>query len=178
MMPRRSAMLASAPSPPHRPRQIIRSFYPSFANPRSQRLATRPDRPRSPHLFSGPLAIHYRWSPAMTASIMHRVTGDGMATVGTVLLVWWLAAIAAGADAYATFLDVFTTASGRLNVLGWIVGVGLTWSLFQHMMSGIRHLVMDTGAAFELKLNRRLATLTFVASTLLTIAYWLFLGIK
>lgn len=114
----------------------------------------------------------------MTASIMHRVTGDGMATVGTILLVWWLAAIAAGAEAYATFLDVFTTASGRLNVLGWIVGVGLTWSLFQHMMSGIRHLVMDTGAAFELKLNRNLAVMTFVASTLLTVAFWLYLGIK
>lgn len=114
----------------------------------------------------------------MTASIMHRVTGDGMATVGTVLLVWWLAAIAAGAEAYATFLDVFTTSSGRLNVLGWIVGVGLTWSLFQHMMSGIRHLVMDTGAAFELKANRTFAMLTFVASTLLTVAFWLYLGVK
>ena len=114
----------------------------------------------------------------MTASILHRVTGDGMATVGTILLVWWLAAIAAGAEAYATFLDVFTTSGGKLNVLGWIVGVGLTWSLFQHMMSGIRHLVMDTGAAFELKANRTFATLTFVASALLTVAFWLYLGIK
>ena len=141
-------------------------------------MATRPDRPRSPHLFSGPLALHYRWSPAMAASIFHRVTGDGMATVGTALLVWWLAAIAAGPDAYATFVNVFTTANGALNPLGWVVGVGLTWAMFQHMMSGIRHLVMDTGAAFELKTNRTLAALTFVASALLTVAFWLYLGIK
>jgi succinate dehydrogenase / fumarate reductase cytochrome b subunit len=124
------------------------------------------------------MQIHYRWSAAMLASILHRATGDGMATIGTLLLVWWLAAIASGAEAYATFLDVFTTSSGALNPIGWIVGVGLTWSLFQHMMSGIRHLVMDTGAAFELKLNRTLAMLTFVASTLLTVCYWLYLGIK
>lgn len=116
----------------------------------------------------------------MTASIVHRVTGDGMATVGMVLLVWWLAALAAGADAYATFLDVFTKADGSLNVIGWIVGVGLTWSLFQHMMSGIRHLVMDTGAAFELKTNRTFAALTFVFSTLLTLVFWLYIcvGVK
>lgn len=114
----------------------------------------------------------------MTVSIVHRVTGSGMATVGTLLLVWWLAAIAAGPAAYGVFLDVFTTSSGALNALGWVVGVALTWSMFQHMMSGIRHLVLDTGAAFELKLNRRLAVLTFVASTALTIAFWLFLGTK
>lgn len=114
----------------------------------------------------------------MTVSILHRVTGSGMATVGTLLLVWWLAAIAAGPDAYGVFLDVFTTSTGSLNILGWIVGVGLTWSMFQHMMSGIRHLVLDTGAAFELKINRLLAILTFVASTLLTIGFWLILGVK
>jgi succinate dehydrogenase / fumarate reductase cytochrome b subunit len=142
-------------------------------------LASKPARPRSPHLFSGPLRLHYRWSPAMTASIFHRVTGDGMATVGTLLLVWWLAAIAAGPQAYGVFLHVFTTANGALNPLGWIVGVGLTWSLFQHMMSGIRHLILDTGAAFELKVNRTLAVLTFVMSVLLTAGFWfLLVGIK
>lgn len=138
-----------------------------------------PQRPRSPHLTSGNMfQLHYRWTPAMTASIIHRVTGDGMATVGTLLLVWWLASIAAGEAAYARFLDVFTTDAGHLNAIGWIVGVGLTWSLFQHMASGIRHLVMDTGAAFELKANRLFALSTFVVSTLLTVLFWLWLGIK
>ncbi|MCC2979367.1 succinate dehydrogenase, cytochrome b556 subunit [Sphingomonas sp. IC4-52] len=141
-------------------------------------MATKPVRPRSPHLFSGPLALHYRWSAAMTVSILHRVTGSGMATVGAMLLVWFLVALASGAQAYATFVDVFTLADGRLNILGWIVGVGLTLSLFQHMMSGIRHLVLDTGAAFELKLNQRLARLTFVGSTILTLAFWLYVGTK
>ena len=111
----------------------------------------------------------------MLVSILHRATGSGMATVGTLLLVWWLAAIASGPGAYATFLDVFTLSSGRLNVLGWIVGVGLTFALFQHMMSGLRHLILDTGAAFELKTNRLLAVLTMVFSILLTAGFWLYL---
>ncbi|MDF2602852.1 succinate dehydrogenase, cytochrome b556 subunit [Sphingomonas sp.] len=141
-------------------------------------MATKPARPKSPHLFSGPLALHYRWSAAMTVSILHRATGSGMATLGALLLVWFLAALASGAEAYATFRDVFTLSDGRLNILGWVIGVGLTFSLFQHMMSGIRHLVLDTGAAFELKLNRNLARITFVGSTLLTLAFWLYVGTK
>ena len=65
--------------------------------------APNPARPRSPHLQV------YKWGPHMLVSILHRATGSGMATVGTVLLVWWLAAAAAGAESYAEFLDSFTT---------------------------------------------------------------------
>jgi succinate dehydrogenase / fumarate reductase cytochrome b subunit len=141
-------------------------------------LATKPARPKSPHLFSGPMSLHYKWSPAMTVSILHRVTGSGMATVGSLLLVWFLAALASGEAAYATFRDVFTYADGRLNIIGWVLAVGLTLSLFQHMMSGIRHLVMDTGAGFELKRNQMLARLTFLGSSVLTLAFWLYVGTK
>ena len=114
----------------------------------------------------------------MTVSIFHRATGSGMATVGSLLLVWWLAAIAAGDQAYATFRDVFTTSSGALNPIGWVVGVALTWAVFQHMASGIRHLVLDTGAAYELKVNKSSAALTFVFSVVMTIVFWLYIGIK
>lgn len=114
----------------------------------------------------------------MTVSILHRATGSGMATVGALLLVWWLAAIASGADAYATFANVFTKSDGALNPLGWIIGVLLTWAVFQHMASGIRHLVMDTGAAFELKTNRAAAVATMVFSVVATAAFWLYLGTK
>ena len=146
-------------------------------------MASRPNspgaqRPRSPHLFSGFLRLNYRWGPHMLVSILHRVTGDGMATVGTVLLVWWLAALASGAEAYKTFRGVFTTDAGSLNPIGWIIGVGLTLALFQHIMSGIRHLVMDTGAAFELKVNKTFAVLTMVGAVVLTAIFWLYLGTK
>lgn len=114
----------------------------------------------------------------MLVSILHRATGSGMATVGSLLLVWWLAALAAGDEAYATFRDVFTTDTGHLNILGYVIGIGLTLSLFQHMMSGVRHLVLDTGAGYELKRNKTYALLTMVAAVLLTAAFWLYLGIK
>lgn len=136
-------------------------------------MASRnPARPLSPHLGI------WKWGPHMLVSILHRVTGSGMATVGALLLVWWLAAIAAGAEAYATFLDVFTTDTGALNVIGYVVGIGLTLSLFQHMMTGIRHFVLDTGAGYELKRNRMFAILTMVVSISLTVLFWLYLGIK
>ena len=53
-----------------------------------------------------------------------------------------------GPDAYATF------EKAAHSSIGVIVLVGLTWSFFQHLLSGIRHLVMDTGAAFELGVNK------------------------
>jgi succinate dehydrogenase / fumarate reductase cytochrome b subunit len=114
----------------------------------------------------------------MLVSILHRATGSGMATVGALLLVWWLTAIAAGGQAYATFIDVFTRDNGGLNILGYVIAVGLTLSLFQHMMSGIRHLVLDTGAGYELRRNKMGALATMVASVTLTVVFWLYMGIK
>jgi len=113
----------------------------------------------------------------MVVSILHRATGDGMAVVGTILLVWWLAALAAGKERYDSFLSWFT--GPHWNVLGYIVGIGLTWALFQHIMSGIRHLVMDTGALFELKANKLAAVLTIVFSIAFTALFWFYiLGVK
>lgn len=108
----------------------------------------------------------------MLVSILHRVTGDGMAVVGSVLLVWWLAALAGGKESYDFFLGLFTFASGRLNPIGLLFGIGLTLALFQHMMSGIRHLLLDTGAGYELRANKRLALATMLVSVIATAAYW------
>ena len=138
-------------------------------------MASRPThaRPLSPHLTV------WKWGPHMLVSIVHRATGTGMATVGALLMVWWLAALAGGAAYYDQFRDVFTYADGGLNAIGWILAVGLSWSVFQHMSSGVRHLVLDTGAGFELKRNKTGAVLTFVCSILLTLAFWGYIiGVK
>lgn len=108
--------------------------------------------------------------PAMLTSIVHRITGDGLIVVGGLLFTWWLASLAAGKESYEWFLSWFT--GPGWNVLGYVVGIGLTFSLFQHMMSGIRHLVLDTGAGYELKTNRTGALLTFVGATILAILFW------
>lgn len=135
-------------------------------------MTSRTARPLSPHIGV------YKWGPHMLVSILHRATGSGMATVGAVLLVWWLAALAAGDAAYASFRDVFTYHDGRLNVVGYVVGVGLTLSVLQHLASGVRHLVMDTGAGFELKRNKTGALATLLFSVAMTVFFWLYLGVK
>lgn len=108
----------------------------------------------------------------MLVSILHRATGSGLATVGTILFVWWLAAAATGAESYGWFLSWFT---GPFAPLGYVLGVGLTWAFFQHLANGIRHLFMDIGANFELKGNRTSAIATIVASVLGTAAFWAYI---
>ncbi len=112
----------------------------------------------------------------MLVSILHRVTGSGMATVGVFVFLAWLGALAAGEESYAWFMDLLTVSSGAPNIAGYILGIGLTLSFFQHMMSGIRHFVMDAGAAFELEANKRFAITTMVVSVLLTAALWGYLS--
>ena len=105
----------------------------------------------------------------MAVSILHRATGVALSFAGLGILAWWLFAIGAGPDAYATF------AKAAGSPLGLVVLIGLTWSFFQHLLSGIRHLVMDTGAAFELGVNKTFAIATIVGSVLLTAALWFYL---
>ncbi|MDP3551532.1 MAG: succinate dehydrogenase, cytochrome b556 subunit [Novosphingobium sp.] len=138
---------------------------------------TRKARPISPHLQI------WRWGPAMLVSILHRITGNGLAFGGLGLLLWWIGALASGPEAYQTFLDwVWLGTGGGLqtvtSVLGKIVLVGLTWAFFQHAASGIRHLILDIGAGYELNTNARWSSLTIVISILLTIAFWAFVLLR
>jgi succinate dehydrogenase / fumarate reductase, cytochrome b subunit len=114
----------------------------------------------------------------MLVSIIHRALGVGMALVGAPLLVWFLAAVAGGAESYAGFRDTFTVEAGGLNIFGWVIGVGLTWAVLQHMATGVRHLVLDTGAGYELRRNKLGALATMGVSVVLTAAFWLFLGLR
>lgn len=122
-----------------------------------------PSRPLSPHLTV------WRWGPNMLISILHRVTGIGLATIGAAALIWWLVAAASGPLAYATF------AGWATSWVGIVIGVGLSWALFQHILSGLRHFVMDIGAGYEIERNNFWATMTLVGSVLLTILFWFYL---
>ncbi|MHA7818528.1 MAG: succinate dehydrogenase, cytochrome b556 subunit [Erythrobacter sp.] len=123
-------------------------------------------RPLSPHLQI------WRWGPHMLVSILHRVCGDGMALVGLGLLVWWLGALASGPDAYETFLWFAD------SWVGMIFLVGLSWAFFTHMMSGLRHFVLDIGAGYELDTNRFWSIASPVIAILLTTALWAFILLR
>lgn len=121
--------------------------------------APRP-RPMSPHL------THWRWGIHMAVSILHRVTGNAMAFAAVPVLLWWLVAIASGEAAYRTFYGVMS------GPIGYILAVGFTWVVFQHMANGVRHLVMDSGAGFEIRTNKRSAAATLIVSLAATAVLW------
>jgi len=112
-------------------------------------------RPLSPHLQI------WRWGPAMAVSILHRASGNGLAVVGTPILLWWLSALAGGADAYAHFVALAVSIPGR------VVLVGLSWAFFNHFASGLRHFVLDIGAGFELNSNAFWSVVTPILAILL-----------
>ena len=123
-------------------------------------MARNPDRPLSPHLTI------WKWGPSMAVSILHRISGDGLAVVGLGVLTWWLWALADGEASYASFTAAMS------HPLGIFVLVGLTWAFWQHTLSGIRHLVLDTGAGYERRTNRLFSILTVAAALFLTAATW------
>jgi succinate dehydrogenase / fumarate reductase, cytochrome b subunit len=131
----------------------------------SRAMGQKMNRPLSPHLQI------YRWSPQMAISIFHRATGFVMATAGMLTLLWWLSAIGGGAEAYATFQKYAVSAGDEATtwqvVSNWffrLVALAVTFSFFQHLFSGLRHLVLDMGAGYELKTNRTWALAAFIAA--------------
>jgi succinate dehydrogenase / fumarate reductase, cytochrome b subunit len=134
-------------------------------------------RPLSPHLGV------YRWSPQMAISIFHRATGFIMATAGLMTLLWWLSAIGGGAESYATFQKYVVVAGEQATtvqtVSNWffrLLALAVTFSFFQHMCSGLRHLVLDIGAGYDLKTNRTWALAAFGGAIFATALVALFVA--
>src|SRR3954447_23241626 len=99
-------------------------------------MAQAHPRPLSPHLTI------WRWGPHMLVSILHRATGVVLSFAGLAILTWWLLAISNGPDGYSVFESFINWTAFSIP---WVllIMVGITWSFFQHLLSGIRHLVMD-----------------------------------
>lgn len=129
-------------------------------------MAATKNRPIAPHLQV------WRWGPAMLVSILHRVSGDGLALVGLGVLIWWLASLAGGPEAYAGFIAHASAWYGK------VVLVGLTWAFFNHMASGIRHFVLDIGAGYELKNNAAWSVATPLLALAATVATWAVILLK
>jgi succinate dehydrogenase / fumarate reductase, cytochrome b subunit len=120
-------------------------------------------RPLSPHLQI------YRWPVTMATSIVHRATGLALAA-GTLLLAWWLIALAAGPQAYANFRMVAGTPLGELVLFGFI------WSLAFHLLNGIRHLAWDMGYGFAVPTANKTGVLVIVLSVLAAIGIFMLGG--
>jgi succinate dehydrogenase / fumarate reductase, cytochrome b subunit len=116
-------------------------------------------RPLSPHLSI------YRPMLSMMMSIVHRITG-GALYFGTLLVVWWLLAVASGPVAYATFQSAASSWIGRLVLLGY------TWALVHHMLGGLRYLTWDTGRGLGAAEREWMVRATLAGSIILTVVLW------
>ena len=117
-------------------------------------------RPLSPHLQV--------YAPQITSvlSIMNRVTGLAI-SAGTLLLVWWLVAAAAGPQAFAAVQGFIGSPVGLFVLFGW------TASLFYHFFGGIRHLAWDAGWGFELDRTHLTGWITIIAAVAATVLVWI-----
>lgn len=118
------------------------------------------ERPLSPHLQI------YRPQITSVMSILHRLTGVALA-VGSLLLVWWLVAAAAGPDYFRLVQSLLASWFGRLVMFGFSL------ALFYHLCNGIRHLAWDLGYGFDLPTVRRSGVAVLVAAVVLTVLAWI-----
>lgn len=117
-------------------------------------------RPLSPHLSI------YRWPMTMTVSILHRVTGIAL-SLGLIVLVAWIMALADGPTAYGRFTDFMQAAVGRVLLAAW------SFAFFFHFANGVRHLFWDAGLGFEIRQANASGWAVIVSTVVLTLAYWL-----
>ena len=116
-------------------------------------------RPLSPHLQI------YRPQWTSVLSILHRISGV-LLSVGTVLMVVWLVALAQGEQAYQAMIAFMSSAPVLLALVGW------TLALFYHLLNGIRHLLWDTGTMLELKPARASGWMVAILALVLTAIVW------
>ncbi|MCC5857411.1 MAG: succinate dehydrogenase, cytochrome b556 subunit [Ectothiorhodospiraceae bacterium] len=118
------------------------------------------NRPLSPHLQV--------YKPQLTSimSISHRASGVAL-SLGILLLVYWLAAAAAGPDAFARAQGIVG------SFLGQVILFLFSYALFYHLCNGIRHLFWDAGKGFELKTAYASGYAVLAVSAALTLLVWI-----
>ena len=115
-----------------------------------------------------PFTDIWRWHVTMTASILFRVT-IGAATVGAVLLLAWIAAVAAGPEAYAK------VAACSASPFGLFIWFGLSLVVFSFLLNGARHLITDAGKGLDLKSANLMANIAVWGPLVLTVLFWVVL---
>jgi succinate dehydrogenase / fumarate reductase cytochrome b subunit len=116
-------------------------------------------RPLSPHLGV------YRWQIGNSLSILHRLTGIGLA-LGFAAFSYWLIALAGGPDSYRAALHVFGNPLGLIALVGW------TFAFLYHLLNGVRHLLWDVGLGFERGQRHGTGWLAVIGAGAVTFSVW------
>lgn len=120
---------------------------------------THDNRPLSPHIQI------YRPQLTSVLSITHRLTGVAL-SVGSLLIVAWLIAGAAGSAPYLRLVGFMRSWVGLVLLFGW------TFAIFFHLCNGVRHLFWDAGRGFELRTIYASGWSVVAMSVILTIGLW------
>jgi len=116
------------------------------------------ERPLSPFM-------QYRWQYTNTLSILHRITGV-LLSVGFFVLVYWLSAVAGGAERYARALACLGSPLCQVALFGALA------AFCYHLLNGVRHLFFDMGLGFERVTARRSARVVSVMAVVLALLAW------
>ena len=118
------------------------------------------NNPLSPHIQV------YRWHISSLVSISHRITGIINISAITIIC-FWVFSLLLGESSY-DLTKLFLQ-----SIFGKFIIICLTWSFSFQTLSEIRHLIMDLGYGFELKISKVTGLLVILGSVCLTIIFYL-----
>ncbi|OGA34572.1 MAG: succinate dehydrogenase, cytochrome b556 subunit [Betaproteobacteria bacterium RIFCSPLOWO2_12_FULL_62_13b] len=124
---------------------------------------TTNERPLSPHLQI------YKVELPMLLSGLHRITGIAL-SVGSILLVAWISSAVHSAEAFASMNGFLGGYIGQFVLFGW------TFSLIYHSVSGVRHLIWDTGRLLEVGQIHSSSKIVLAITIVLTLLAWILGG--
>ena len=99
------------------------------------------NNPLSPHLQI------YRWQISSLLSITHRIVGV-INIIAITIICFWSLSLLLGAENYLIINNFFQSFFGKF------VAVGLCWTFSFHILNELRHLVLDLGYGFDLKISK------------------------
>ena len=117
-------------------------------------------RPLSPHIQI------YKWHISSLVSISHRITSI-INIIAITLICLWASLLFFAEENYETVELLMSSLIGKFIILGII------WSFSFQILSEIRHLIMDFGYGFELKISRITGLIVIFGSIILTIVFYL-----
>ncbi|MDC0031191.1 succinate dehydrogenase, cytochrome b556 subunit [Candidatus Pelagibacter sp.] len=118
------------------------------------------NNPLSPHIQV------YRWHISSLVSISHRITGI-VNILAITIICFWIFSLLLGESSY-DLTKLFLQ-----SIFGKFVIISLTWSFSFQILSEIRHLTMDLGYGFELKITKLTGLLVIFGSIFLTVLFYL-----
>ena len=116
--------------------------------------------PLSPHIQI------YKWHISSLVSISHRITG--IINIIVITFVCLLVSLLFFGEDNYRFINLFLS-----SLIGKFFILGITWSFSFQILSEIRHLIMDLGYGFELRMTKITGLIVILGSIAFTIAFYL-----